>query len=64
MPTVPQPPYSPDVALPGFFFLRLKIPMKGHHFATVGKVEEACTKALKDIPKEAYRDAFDGWKSR
>jgi len=27
---------------------------------TFDKVKEACTKALKNIPKEAYRDAFDG----
>jgi len=28
------------------------------------KIKEACTKALKNIPKEAYRNAFDAWKSR
>ncbi|PNF33581.1 hypothetical protein B7P43_G14689 [Cryptotermes secundus] len=65
MPMVPQPPYSPDVAPPDFFlFPRLKTPMKGHHFGTVDEVKEACTKALKDILKEAYHDAFDAWKSR
>ena len=29
--------------------------MKGHHFGTVEKVKETCTKALKDIPEKAYR---------
>ena len=39
--------------------------MKGYDFGTVNKVvKEAYTKALKDIPKKAYRDAFDAWKSR
>ena len=40
--TISQPPYSPNVA-PSDFFLspRLKNPMKGHHFGTVDKVEEA-----------------------
>jgi hypothetical protein len=37
--------------------------MKGHNFGTVDKVKEACTKALKDILEEAYRDAFNAWKS-
>ena len=60
VPTIPQPPYSPDVAPPDFFlFPRLKTPMKGHHFGTVDKVKEACTKALKDIPEKTYCDAFD-----
>ena len=41
VPTIPQPPYSPDVASPDFFlFPRLKTPMKGHHFGTVKKVKE------------------------
>ncbi|PNF27361.1 hypothetical protein B7P43_G02438 [Cryptotermes secundus] len=47
-----------------FLFPHLKSTMKGHHFGTVDKVKEACTKALKDITKEAYHDAFDAWKSR
>jgi hypothetical protein len=35
-----------------------------HHFGTVDKVKDSCTKALKDILEEAYRDAFDAWKFR
>ncbi|PNF23608.1 hypothetical protein B7P43_G04760 [Cryptotermes secundus] len=58
VPMIPQLPYSPVVA-PSVFFLfpRLKTPMKGHHFWTVDEVKEAYTKALKDIPDEAYHDA-------
>ena len=64
VPTIPHPPYSPDVASPDFFlFPHLKTPMNGHHFRTVDKLKEACTKALKDILEKAYRDAFDAWKS-
>nr|QXJ78551.1 putative DD34D transposase [Meitanaphis flavogallis] len=65
VPTIPQPPYSPDLApLDFFLFPRLKTPMKGNHFRTVDKVKEACTRTLKDIPEEAYHDAFNAWKSR
>lgn len=65
VPTIPQPPYSPDVAPPDFFlFPRLKTPMKGKHFGTVGGIKRACTAALKDIPEEAYRNAFESWKIR
>ncbi|XP_014483421.1 PREDICTED: putative uncharacterized protein FLJ37770 [Dinoponera quadriceps] len=40
MPTIPQPPYSPDVAPPEFFlFLRLKRPMKGKHFETIERIQ-------------------------
>ena len=65
VPKIPQPPYSPGVAPSEvFWFPRLKTHMKGHHFETVDIVKEACTKALKDIPEKAYRDAFDAWKTR
>lgn len=37
---------------------------EGSEFRTVDKVDEACTRTLKDIPEEAYRDVFDARKSR
>ena len=65
VPTIPQPPYSADVAPTDFvLFPCLKSPMKGQHFGTVEKVKEASTKALKDILEKAYPDSFDAWKSR
>ena len=65
VPTIPQPPYSPDVAPPDFFlFPRLKGPMKGKHFESIEGIQAACTAALKDIPEEAYSGAFDAWKTR
>lgn len=33
--------------------------MKGHHFGTVDKIKEACTRALMDIPEDTYCDAFN-----
>jgi len=65
IPTLPQPPYSPDVAPPDFFlFPRLKRPMKGKHFETTEGIKAACTAAFKAIPENAFRDAFNAWKSR
>ena len=65
LPTIPQSRYSPVVVPPDFFFFpRLKTSIKGHHFGSVDKVKDACTKVLKDIPEKAYRDAFDAWKFR
>lgn len=65
IPTLPQPPYSPDVAPPDFFlFPRLKRPMKGKHFETTEGIQAACTADLKAIPENAFRDAFNAWKSR
>lgn len=63
--TIPQPPYSPDVAPPDFFlFPRLKTPMKGKHFGSVDNIKAATTRALKDIPEKDFCAAFDAWKSR
>uniref|UniRef100_V5GSS2 Mariner Mos1 transposase n=1 Tax=Anoplophora glabripennis TaxID=217634 RepID=V5GSS2_ANOGL len=65
VPTIPQPPYSPNMAPPDFFlFPRLKTPMKGKHFETIEGIQAACTTALKCIPEEDYRHAFDSWKIR
>ncbi|XP_049516048.1 histone-lysine N-methyltransferase SETMAR-like [Dermacentor silvarum] len=65
VPTIPQPPYSPDlIPLDFFLFPHLKTPLKGKHFGTVDGIKAACTAALKAIPEEDYRNAFESWKSR
>lgn len=65
VPTKPQPPNSPRLApLDSFVFPRLKTPINGNHFGTVDNVKDACTRTLKDIAEEAYRNVFDAWKSR
>lgn len=65
IPTISQPPYSPDLAPPDFFlFPRLKGPLKGHHFETVENIQAACTAELKSIPEEAYSEAYNAWKKR
>jgi histone-lysine N-methyltransferase SETMAR len=48
--TVPQPPYSPDLAPADFFlFPKVKSSLKGHLHGTVSAVKEACTRTLKDL---------------
>ncbi|KAJ8944488.1 hypothetical protein NQ318_011745 [Aromia moschata] len=39
-------------------------PMKGQHFGSVKNIQKACTDALKAIPENDYRAAFDAWKTR
>ncbi|KAK2703332.1 hypothetical protein QYM36_018182 [Artemia franciscana] len=47
-----------------FLFLCLKRPMKGEDFEATEGIQAACTTALKAIPENAYRDAFNAWKLR
>ena len=45
--TMPQPPYSPDVAPADFYlFPKLKTPMKGKHFATIEEIKEKSKQKL------------------
>jgi hypothetical protein len=63
--TLPQPPYSPDLALPDFFlFPRLKSSLKGHHFGTVKNLQAAVTNALKEIPVQNFQASYDAWQNR
>jgi hypothetical protein len=52
---LPQPPYSPDLALPDFFlFPWLKSSLKGH----------AVTNALKEISVQDFQASYDPWQNR
>jgi hypothetical protein len=45
--------------LPGYFqFPKLKINLKGLHFANVAEIQEAVTDELKNIQKEEFSAAF------
>ncbi|UYV70838.1 hypothetical protein LAZ67_8000791 [Cordylochernes scorpioides] len=62
---LPQPPYSPDIAINDFFlFPKLKAVLKGRHFDTREDIIEKSLLALKSIPKEAYKNCFDNWEKR
>jgi len=51
--TLYHPPYSPDLSLPDYFLLpKLKMKLKGLHFADVAEIQEAVTDELKKVQKE------------
>ena len=53
--TVPQPPYSPDVA-PFDFWLFPKL--RGCRYETTEKMKEAVTKVIDTITQEDFHGAF------
>jgi hypothetical protein len=56
IPTLPRPPYSPDVAPCDFnFFPKLKSKFKGHHF-------ETATNELRTLTENDFRYCYDQWK--
>ena len=52
--TVPQPPYSPDLA-PCDFWLFPKL--RGYHYETI-KMKEAVTKVIDTLTQEEFHGAF------
>ena len=63
--TLPQPPYSPDLAPPDFFlFPRIKRNLKGYHHGTLAGIKEASTRCLKEVPVGAFQEAYANWAKR
>ncbi|EFN60947.1 Histone-lysine N-methyltransferase SETMAR, partial [Camponotus floridanus] len=63
--TVPQPPYSPDVAPADFFlFPKVKRELKGKHLETLDNIQNTTTRCLNSIPKSEFQRAYDAWKTR
>ncbi|GFW86898.1 histone-lysine N-methyltransferase SETMAR [Trichonephila clavipes] len=57
--TIPQPPYSPDLAPVDFFlFSKVKIALKGRHHETLDDVKRACTHTLKDVSVIDFQGAY------
>jgi histone-lysine N-methyltransferase SETMAR len=53
-----HPPYSPDLSLPDYFlFPKLKMKLKGRHFADVADIKEAVTDELQKIQRGIF-DSF------
>jgi len=56
---ITSPPYSPDLSSPDYFlFPKLKIKLKGLHFADLVEIQEAVTGELKKVHKEEFSAAF------
>jgi histone-lysine N-methyltransferase SETMAR len=59
---LPQPLYSPDLALADFFlFPKLKSNLKGRQFQTIQEITEKSQMELRAILKKAYLDCFQKW---
>jgi histone-lysine N-methyltransferase SETMAR len=54
-----HPTYSPDLSPSDYFlFPKLKMKLKGLHFADVVKIQEAITDELNKVQKEEFSTAF------
>jgi len=62
--TVPQPPYSPDLAPDYFLFYKLKMRLKGRRFQVIEDIKKESPRDLKAIPKLAYEKCFQSWTER
>ena len=57
--TVPQPPYSPDLAPCDFWsFPKLKENLKGCRYETIEEMKEAVTKVIDTLTQEDFHGAF------
>ena len=57
--TVPQPPYSPDLAPCDFWlFPKLKEKLRGYRYETIEEMKEAVTKVLATLTQEDFHGAF------
>jgi transposase len=65
IPTLPQPPYSPDLAPCDFtLFPKLKSKLKGHHFGTAESIRKIVTNDLRTLTENDFRYCSDQWKER
>ena len=53
--TVPQPPYSPDLAPSDFWFFPM---LRGYHYETTEEMKEAVTKVIDMLTQEDFHGAF------
>ena len=63
--TIPQPPYSSDMAPYDFFlFPKIKRTLKGRRFIAINDIKSASLKELKAIAKIEFEKCFEDWKKR
>ncbi|GFX90927.1 uncharacterized protein TNCV_3167581 [Trichonephila clavipes] len=61
--TIPQPPYSPDLATADFLlFPKVKIALKERLHGTLDDVKKACTHGLKDVSVGYFQGAYEARK--
>ena len=60
--TVPQPPYSPDLASCDFWlFPKLKEKLRGCRHEIIEEMKEAVTKVIDTLTQEDFHGAFRFW---
>ena len=59
--TVPQPPYSPDLALSDFWVFPK---LRGCRFETIEEMKEAVTKVIDTLTQENFHGAFQNMLGR
>jgi len=65
IPSLPQPPYSPDLAPCDFFlFPQLKKTMKGRRFDYIEDIQANVMRQLRAITKSDYQRCFLQWQER
>jgi len=65
IPVLPHPPYSPDPAPCDFyFFCKLKLKLKGHHFRTMENIQKVLTDELHTLTENDFWYCYDQWKKR
>ena len=63
--TMPQSPYSPEMAPCDFFlFPKIKRTLKGRRFTDIDDIKSASLKELKALPKIEFKKCFEDWKKR
>ena len=61
--TMPQPPYSSDMAPCDFFlFSKIERTLKGRRFTAIYDIKGASLEELKAIPKIEFEKCFEDWK--
>nr|CAH7720056.1 unnamed protein product [Callosobruchus chinensis] len=65
IPTLPHPPYSPDLAPSDFhLFPQLKSYLKGNRYDGVEEVQRVTTRVLRDLSSGGFRGCFQSWIQR
>nr|CAH7722444.1 unnamed protein product [Callosobruchus chinensis] len=65
IPVLEHPPYSPDLALCGFYlFPKIKSSLKGTRFESVEDVKEKTADLLKRLTRHDMQHCFEQWKTR
>lgn len=63
--TLPQPPYSSDLASSDFFlFLKIKRTLMGDHNGTLDEVKKTPSTYLREVSVEAFQAAYEEWVKR